>query len=529
MSNAGSKKSLCKFENCSSVEYARCALDRLGWIAVKSKPPMGGVMRIRLTQVTILLFLSVFFWSNAGWCQQDWPMVNACRERSSWASQENVLHPPLQQSTWTLNDVSGSLDNLSWYDHLLIIPKQITPNTFFAIDDSTGDSLWTFSIPSSGGSVGFVAAQNDSMVFLGGQNGSGLYAVYRSTGEEKWSRPFGNLYGRNPILDGDRLYLLHDSLYCLNIGDGSSVWSYPFSGQASPAVDDDMCYVCSNQKALAIDKLTGVKEWEQYNSQSSNTALVVDELWVYTETNDSLVARSKTTGEIQWAYRVDGVVLVSFSYNAIAVCDSFVCFTIWQNASGKGQIYTLKKTDGTYCWDYEFAGLGAYPPTIANRVVYVVSYSDYDLYGFDVSTGAVLLTDNSKNYKYQPVVANHKLYVTTTSSVVALENFVSAVEEDDTPQENSYLLLENYPNPFNPSTTIKFSLPQRANVSLKIYNLLGQEVVQLTDGIYGAGTHSIEWYSGNLSSGVYFCRLETRELTGEFRYVQRTLKLVLER
>jgi outer membrane protein assembly factor BamB len=299
--------------------------------------------------------------------------------------------------------------------------------------------------------------------------------------------------------------------------------------QASPAVDDYLCYVCGNYKSLAIDKLTGVKEWEQYNSQYGSAALAVDELWVYTETNDSLVARSKTTGEIQWAYRVDGAVFPGFGTNAMAVCDSFVCFTVWQNAGGKGQIYTLKKADGTYMWDHEFPGLGVYSPTIANRVVYAVSYSDYDLYGFDVSTGAVLLTEGSKNYKHQPIVANHKLYVCTTSSVVALENFGSAVEDDDAPQGNSYLSLDNYPNPFNPSTIIEFSLPRRANVSLTVYNLLGQKVAQLTDGFYGAGTHHIEWHAGNLSSSVYFCRLETRELTGGSKQVQKVLKIVLQK
>jgi outer membrane protein assembly factor BamB len=125
-------------------------------------------------------------------------------------------------------------------DHLLIVGKQNTPNIFFAVDDSIGDTLWTFSIPSSSGSAQFVAAQNDSMVFLGGQNGLGLYAVYRSTGVEKWFKPIGTLYTRNLILDGERLYIDRDSLYCVNIGDGSSAWSYPFSNQGSPAVDDDM-------------------------------------------------------------------------------------------------------------------------------------------------------------------------------------------------------------------------------------------------------------------------------------------------
>ena len=486
-------------------------------------------MRIRLTQVTILLFLSLFIWSNAGWGQQAWPMVNADRGRSSWASQEDVLHPPLAQSAWVPSAVSGYCQSLSWYDHLLIVGIEDTPNLFFAVDDSTADTLWTFSVDSSGGSVDFVAAQNDSLAFFGGQGGLGLYAAYRSTGIEKWFRPMRSLYSRNPILDGDRLYISGDSLYCLNSGDGSSVWSYPFSAQATPAVYDWLCYVCGDQKVLAINKYTGTKEWEQYNSQSGSTSLAVDELWLYTVTHDSLVARFKSIGVIQWGYRVEGASFPSLNTNTIAVCDSYVCFTVWQNASGKGQIFTLKKADGAYVWDHEFAGEGVFSPTIANRVVYVVSYSNASLYGFDISSGEILLTESSNNYLEQPIVANHRLYVNTITTVVAFENYVSAVEEEDAPQENPYLLLESYPNPFNPSAIIEFNLPWRADVSLTVYNLLGQKVAHVADGIYDAGAHQIEWHAGNLSSGVYFCRMETRELNGEHRQVQRTVKLVLER
>jgi len=83
-----------------------------------------------------------------------------------------------------------------------------------------------------------------------------------------------------------------------------------------------------------------------------------------------------------------------------------------------------------------------------------------------------------------------------------------------TPQD--YVLSQNYPNPFNPTTTIEFSLPlAKDNVSLTIYNMLGQEVVRLADNAsYGPGTHSVSWNSLNANgtpaaAGVYIYELRS--------------------
>ena len=73
----------------------------------------------------------------------------------------------------------------------------------------------------------------------------------------------------------------------------------------------------------------------------------------------------------------------------------------------------------------------------------------------------------------------------------------------------TYSLSQNYPNPFNPSTTIKFSLPHSGKVTLKIYNILGQVVETLVSERLTAGVYKYEWNASNLSSSVYFYRLET--------------------
>jgi len=73
---------------------------------------------------------------------------------------------------------------------------------------------------------------------------------------------------------------------------------------------------------------------------------------------------------------------------------------------------------------------------------------------------------------------------------------------------NQFKLYQNYPNPFNPTTAIKFDLPKDANVSIKVYDMLGNEVVKLVDEFKKAGSYSVDFNGTNLASGVYFYRIE---------------------
>jgi len=82
---------------------------------------------------------------------------------------------------------------------------------------------------------------------------------------------------------------------------------------------------------------------------------------------------------------------------------------------------------------------------------------------------------------------------------------VSNEEINELPKELK--LEQNYPNPFNPSTSIEFSLPESANVSLIIYNSLGQRVANLVDSRLSAGLHSLTWDASNAASGMYIYQL----------------------
>ena len=83
------------------------------------------------------------------------------------------------------------------------------------------------------------------------------------------------------------------------------------------------------------------------------------------------------------------------------------------------------------------------------------------------------------------------------------------------------MLLGNYPNPFNPETTIRYALPHAGNVRLAVYDLLGQEVAVLVDGSRPAGHYTVRFDGGDLPSGSYVYRLQVGE-----EVVARTMTLV---
>ncbi len=74
---------------------------------------------------------------------------------------------------------------------------------------------------------------------------------------------------------------------------------------------------------------------------------------------------------------------------------------------------------------------------------------------------------------------------------------------------DSYQLSQNYPNPFNPSTKINFTIPVNGQVSLKVYDVLGKEVMSLVNDVMTAGRHEVTFNGSNLNSGTYFYRLQS--------------------
>jgi hypothetical protein len=87
-------------------------------------------------------------------------------------------------------------------------------------------------------------------------------------------------------------------------------------------------------------------------------------------------------------------------------------------------------------------------------------------------------------------------------------------------------VLHSYPNPFNPSTEIRFTLVEPSNVTLTLYDVLGRSVAELQNGFLYGGSHAVTWHAADRASGVYFVRFVVTNEAGGLLY-SKTNKLVL--
>ncbi len=111
---------------------------------------------------------------------------------------------------------------------------------------------------------------------------------------------------------------------------------------------------------------------------------------------------------------------------------------------------------------------------------------------------------------------------------------IVGVKENTTKQiPTNFLLKQNYPNPFNPSTTISFALPVQANVTLRIYNTIGQEVMTLFNDVANAGNFEVQWNGKNsagmsVASGMYFYRIDASPTKGGEHFTQVNKMILLK-
>jgi len=161
------------------------------------------------------------------------------------------------------------------------------------------------------------------------------------------------------------------------------------------------------------------------------------------------------------------------------------------------------------------------------------TFAAHPLSSISIPTGAASFHQASgTTFTYAVVVAGKYTYDCDFHASLGLAGSFTAtitgVELGQTPSIPSLFNLEqNFPNPFNPSTVISYELPSVSHVRLSIFNLLGNEIAVLDEGIKPAGRYSTQWNAQQASSGVYFYRLTaTRSSDGQTSSETRKLTLL---
>lgn len=229
--------------------------------------------------------------------------------------------------------------------------------------------------------------------------------------------------------------------------------------------------------------------------------------------------------------------------------DGSVYFEIWEN--GQVDIYFSKFLNGNYQppgplpsplnteyyeWGTFIDPEGNFMMFTSNRPggygfndIYLSIYNGDETWSNPINLGSIINSDFEDCYPLITFDSQYFFFGTQKSGDLGLNPYwvdaqvIYDLVTDVKGTENivnipgKFELKQNYPNPFNPSTTIEFDLPKTSEVTLKIYNILGEEVEKLVSDRLSAGSYSYEWDASNLASGVYLYRLEA----GEFQDVEK--------
>ena len=118
--------------------------------------------------------------------------------------------------------------------------------------------------------------------------------------------------------------------------------------------------------------------------------------------------------------------------------------------------------------------------------------------------------------------SGNQLFLFDTNQMLLVTN----INDDKNTIPNTYSISQNYPNPFNPNTVIQYSLPFESNVSIIVYNILGQEITKLVRGNMPAGIHKIHFDGSGLSSGIYFYSIRVISIENNENFIK-VKKMVL--
>lgn len=201
------------------------------------------------------------------------------------------------------------------------------------------------------------------------------------------------------------------------------------------------------------------------------------------------------------------------------------------NHDGYWDIEIFPLCDGCFCLSFDdqlAAELSAFDAVAGDNQVNVswTTESESNMEKFNVlRDGAkvyeVAASNNASGHSYSWVDAGVQNGFSYTYTLEAIDlNGVTEIlgATNATPGSANgivaeFSLAQNFPNPFNPETNISFTLPAASNVTLRVFNLIGQEVATLVDGAQVAGTHVVQFNGANLTSGVYIYRIEAGEFS----------------
>jgi hypothetical protein len=414
--------------------------------------------------------------------------------------------------------------------------------------DAQGVTLWTRTYGGSDDEIAtsMKATPDGGAIIAGwtksfGAGGSGFYLVKTDqNGETLWTNTFGGAFedtAKCVICTSDGGYTLCGSSNSLSGGDQSDVYvvktdslgQFEWDHHSGGIVDDGAASISQTRDGGYI--LAG-----RTGNSDGNHNIYLEKL---TSSGSTAWARAYTPGVDNQASSVieatdGGFVVAGYAYNNPTYLDYLLMKVTssgspsWTHTYGTSKwevAYDVKQTP-----DHGFVIAGSkwvtlFPDTTQVGIVRTDSTGQmcwsytYPIRTYDEGTSVTLTEDG--NY----ALVGYACYGYPSSCDMCLlkieGEWNTPVSDDNNSISEEFSLCDNYPNPFNTQTAIRYNLPNASNVTLLILDIMGRKIETLVSGQQNAGTHEITWDASSLSSGIYFYRIQA----GDFILIKRATLL----
>ncbi len=319
-----------------------------------------------------------------------------------------------------------------------------------------------------------ITKKNNDLIFFGQ-----FYGAYDDNGNYIYET--GNLVGFN---FNTGYYKIGNGVYGI-IQDVQYIDNYLYVGGSYGGVYDQTGQIIPNSQRLTVFSFAENKWYAVSNNPPNNT--VFD---IYFDNTENCIYIGGLFNDI------DGIANTKYfakMTDNLALPVELTTFTAAVNSSG----VKLNWETATEVNNYGFAIERKSENTEWKKVAFVNGHGN---------------SNSPKTYSYVDSKVLSGVYQYRLKQIDFDGKFeYSAVVEINLSVPQKFELNQNYPNPFNPSTNIKFSLPKASNVTLKVFNAIGEEVATLINKKLPAGNHVVNFNGSNLISGVYFYQLATDE------------------
>ncbi|MBU1650630.1 T9SS type A sorting domain-containing protein [bacterium] len=409
--------------------------------------------------------------------------------------------------------------------------------------DASGIEQWNQTFGGSGLDYGSCVQQTSDggYIIVGGTTfyGAGGYDIYLiktdASGTEQWSRTFGGS-------DFEQGYSVQQT------SDGGYIVA---GGSASFGAGSDDVYLIKTDAS-------GNEQWSQtYGGSNSDWGYSVQQTsdggyiitgitWSYgAGSYDIYLIKTDSLGFEQWSQTFGGID-DDYGYSVQQTDDGgyIVAGGIYSNGTGSMDVYLIKTdASGIEQWSQTFGGDGSDEGMSVQQTSdggYIITgytgvHPDYDVYLFKTDGSGIEQwsqtfggSSTDKGNCVQRTGDGGYIITGYTESygagnsdfwLIRLDSETGIIQGDE-PQPLTYSLLPAYPNPFNPTTLIRFQMPVAGNVQIQVYDVQGNLAATLADGWQKAGSYQASFDANHLPSGIYFARLTAGDFT-------QTQKLVL--